>query len=100
MPSTIGQLRTVKSFLVFTILIAGLVARPVRAQSTFGTLTGTITDASGAVLAGTTITATNTATKNVRTVVTDSVGEYVLPNLDAGIYRITMTLSGFAVARA
>jgi hypothetical protein len=69
----------------------------VAAQSTFATLTGTVTDASGAVLPAATITVTNTATKNVWTVVTDNVGEYVLPNLDAGTYRITMTLSGFAV---
>jgi hypothetical protein len=97
MPSTIRQLRTVKSFPVFTILIAVLVARPVRAQSTFATLTGTVTDASGAVLPGVTITVTNTATKTVRTVVTDNVGEYVLPNIDAGVYRITTAISGFAV---
>src|SRR4029434_1358393 len=80
-----------------TILIAVLVARPVRAQSTFATLTGTVTDASGAVLPGVTITVTNTATKTVRTVVTDNVGEYVLPNIDAGVYRITTAISGFAV---
>jgi hypothetical protein len=66
------------------------------AQSTFATLTGTVTDASGAVLPGVTITATNTATQSSRTAVTDDVGSYLLPSLDAGVYRIVASLAGFS----
>ena len=66
------------------------------AQSTFGTLTGTITDSSNAVLPGATMTVTNERTQSVRTSVTDSVGNYLMPNLDPGPYRIVATLSGFA----
>jgi hypothetical protein len=71
-------------------------ASSAQAQSTFATLTGTITDASGAVLPGVTVTVTNTRTQNTRTVTTDTVGNYVLPNLDPGSYRVVTTLSGFA----
>jgi hypothetical protein len=71
-------------------------AGPVLAQSTFATLTGTITDSSGAVLPGVTITITNIRTQNTRTVVTDKVGNYLLPNLDAGEYTIATALAGFS----
>jgi len=65
------------------------------AQSTFATLTGTVTDASGAVLPRATVTVTNTATQTVRTTVTDDVGNFVVPNLDAGVYRIVVSMQGF-----
>jgi len=85
-----------QSFLALTVLLAVLFAPSVRAQTTFAILTGTVTDPSGAVLPGVTVTATNTATETVRTTVTDSVGEYQLLNLDAGTYRVTIKLAGFA----
>jgi hypothetical protein len=72
------------------------IAAPARAQSTFATLTGTVTDSSGAVLPGVTITVTSTRTQSTRTVVTDNVGNYVLPNLDPGTYRVVARLDGFA----
>jgi len=86
--------RTSPVFLVACLL--SLIAGPALAQSTFATLTGTVLDSSGAVLPGVTITVTNTRTRSARTVVTDSVGNYLLPNLDAGEYRIVTALSGFA----
>jgi len=73
-----------------------LIASAALAQSTFATLTGTIVDASGAVLPGVTVTATNTRTQATRTVTTDDVGNYQLPNLDPGAYRIVTAWSGFA----
>src|SRR3982751_4010522 len=73
-----------------------LATGPALAQSTFATLTGTITDISGAVLPGVTVTVTNTRTQSTRSVVTDKVGNYLLPNLDAGEYRVGAVLGGFA----
>jgi hypothetical protein len=96
MGSAIDSRRARRSFLAFTLVLAVLVAPAVHAQTTFAILTGTVTDASGAVLPGVTVTATNTATQTVRTTVTDSVGEYQLLNLDAGTYRVTIKLAGFA----
>jgi hypothetical protein len=76
--------------------LCALIAVPAHAQSTFATLTGTVVDSSGAVLPGVTITVTNVRTQATRTAVTDDVGNYLLPNLDAGEYRVVTVLSGFA----
>jgi hypothetical protein len=78
------------------VCVVGLVARPALAQSTFGTLTGTVTDSSNAVLPGATVTVTNTRTQSVRITVTDGAGNYLLANLDAGEYRIVASLSAFS----
>jgi Carboxypeptidase regulatory-like domain/TonB dependent receptor len=65
------------------------------AQSTFGTLTGTVTDATAAVIPGATITVVNVSTDVPRSVTTDAAGTYQLQNLDAGRYRITVSFAGF-----
>src|SRR5213594_1833671 len=64
------------------------------AQST-AQLSGRVTDESGAVLPGATVTATQTATGFVRSDVTDANGAYVLSNLPLGPYRFEVSLSGF-----
>jgi hypothetical protein len=65
------------------------------AQSTFATLTGIVTDPTGAVVPGASVTATRVGTAATFTTVTDSAGSYRLLNLDAGRYRIETALSGF-----
>jgi hypothetical protein len=65
------------------------------AQLSTAQLSGRITDESGAVLPGVTVTATQTDTGLTRTVTTDSSGTYVLPNLPTGPYRLEATLQGF-----
>ena len=54
-----------------------------------------MTDASGAVLPGVTVTVTQTDTGLVRTVVTDENGSYLLSNLPTGPYRLEVSLQGF-----
>ena len=75
-----------------------LLARPVAAQERFGGLTGIVTDSSGAVLPGTTVTVTNKSTGAARSVVTSGDGLYVVPDLDPGRYSLVMELAGFAKA--
>src|SRR5690349_24478536 len=58
-------------------------------------LNGRVTDESGAVLPGVTVTATQTDTTFSRTVVTDATGNYVVTNLPTGPYRLEMALQGF-----
>jgi hypothetical protein len=65
------------------------------AQSGSGNLTGTVTDAQGAVVPGATITATNTATGAVRTSVSNDRGVFSLPGLRPGNYTVKAELSGF-----
>ena len=64
------------------------------AQAT-GELNGRVTDESGAVLPGVTVTVTQTDTGFTRTVVTEGNGVYSLPNLPTGPYRLEVSLQGF-----
>jgi Outer membrane receptor proteins, mostly Fe transport len=57
---------------------------------------GTSQDQTGAVLPGVTVTATNTATNQSRTAVTDKSGRYYIGALQPGVYTISAELSGFA----
>ena len=62
------------------------------------TISGNVMDTSAAVLPGVTVEARNAATEQVRTVVTDEAGRYVVANLPPGNYAVTYTLPGFAPA--
>lgn len=68
-------------------------------QSTFGEFVGTVKDPSGSVVANCKITATNTNTGAARTVLTDSLGNYVVVNLEPSEYVITMEAAGFETAK-
>lgn len=78
--------------LVAACVLSGVVSAS--AQST-AELAGRVTDTSGAVLPGVSVTATQTATGVTRSVVTDEDGAYVMPNLPTGPYRLEATLDGF-----
>ena len=69
-------------------------AVPSSAQ-TFGQIAGAVTDASGAVLVGASVTVTNTQTNAVREAQTNSSGSYVFPNLLPGVYSVKVDLQGF-----
>ena len=60
------------------------------------TITGVVTDSSGAVLPGVTVEARNSANQQPRTVTTDGAGRYVIVNLEPGGYSMTYTLDGFS----
>jgi hypothetical protein len=66
----------------------------VSAQGT-AELAGRVTDGSGAVLPGVTVTVTQTNTGFTRTVVTDATGQWVMPALPTGPYRLEVSLQGF-----
>ncbi|MGB8673189.1 MAG: TonB-dependent receptor, partial [Candidatus Acidiferrales bacterium] len=68
---------------------------PAFAQSTFGTVTGTITDSSGAAIPGTQVTLTNTATATKVMQTTGSDGLYTFVNVIPGDYRLDAEKSGF-----
>ena len=58
------------------------------AQQTTATLSGTVTDSSGAAVAGVAIKATNLGTNQTREAVTDAAGTYSIPFLPAGDYKV------------
>jgi hypothetical protein len=84
--------------LLLALLLVSLLTAPsaVFAQTETGRITGTVTDPSGSVVPGATITLTSTTTGAVRTTTSDAVGRYVIANVPAGTYTLTLELSGFA----
>ncbi|PYR33807.1 MAG: hypothetical protein DMF90_19545, partial [Acidobacteria bacterium] len=68
---------------------------PLTAHAQETNLSGTVTDATDAVLPGVTVTGTHTATGNTFVAVTDAEGRYRLPTLRPGVYRVTAELTGF-----
>ena len=62
------------------------------------TISGTVTDASGAAIPGAVVSVKNNATGDTRQFITDTVGFYAAPNLPAGTYEIRVTAIGFSTA--
>jgi hypothetical protein len=60
-----------------------------------GAITGTVTDPTGAVVPGATITATNTATGLATTQTSSSAGDFSMSTLDPGVYTVVVKASGF-----
>src|SRR6266850_7566811 len=75
-------------------LTVAMLALPLLAYAQDATLSGTIKDNTGGVLPGVTVTATNEASGNTFTSVTDERGTYRMP-VRAGVYKITAELAGF-----
>ena len=81
------------SALVFVALSASL--HPVLAQSTSGTIQGTVTDGSGAIIPGATVALQNTVSRLSRATTTDSSGHYQFTNLPFNTYHLTISAPGF-----
>ncbi len=68
---------------------------PLGAQTTAGSIVGTVTDPSGAIVAGATVTITNMGTNIAVKTTSDSSGEYVVTPLEVGKYSVTVEATGF-----
>src|SRR3981081_523877 len=77
--------------ILWLILSAGALC----AQTTQGTITGLVSDGSGAVIPNAVVVASNTATGSKAQTVSSSTGNYVLPNLQVGTYEISVVITGF-----
>src|ERR1700694_516472 len=84
-------------FLAVMTALAGcaLAGSALYAQTSFGRISGSVTDPSGASIPGATIRITNTETQTVRTVETDANGLYAVTNLPVGPYTLEATQKGF-----
>src|SRR5436190_6272142 len=78
-----------------TMLLAAALCAAASAQETTGTITGTTTDQTGAVLPGVTVTIKNTDTGMSRSVVTNASGAYTASLLPIGAYEVVFELQGF-----
>jgi hypothetical protein len=65
------------------------------AQGNSGTISGTITDSTGAVIAGATVSLIDPATGGARPNVTNDKGFYVFPDVNPGTYNVSITKQGF-----
>ena len=65
------------------------------AQSVSGTILGTVTDSTGATVAGAKVTIVNEGTGLTRVLTADSNGDYTAPDLPTGHYTITSEMTGF-----
>src|SRR6266496_20854 len=74
--------------------IAVCFATALLAQSIFGTILGTVTDPSGAVVSNAVITVTNRGENISREVRTDAQGNYLAENMKAGLYTVSATATG------
>jgi hypothetical protein len=93
--------RVVKAFskaLVLTFALGILFVFTAFGQATNASITGRVMDQQGNVVPGTTVTATNKGTGQARSAVTNSDGEYVLTELPAGQYEVTVESKGFSKA--
>jgi hypothetical protein len=80
---------------IFSVLVLLMWSVACMAQSTNGSLTGTVVDSSGAVEAGATVTLTNVGTSEKQTQETGDTGLYSFVNLYPGQYRVTVDKAGF-----
>ena len=91
-------MKVLRSTCLLTSLLAALIWLPVQARAQVAvtaTVSGFVTDPSGAVVPGATVTIVNKGTGLTRSAETSSTGSYVFPGLPVGDYEITVTKAGF-----
>jgi hypothetical protein len=95
--SSLRLLSTTSRQLLLLTFIGALIAMPVTisAQVLYGSMTGTVTDQKEAIVAGARVEIVNRATNETRTATTDDRGGYSFNNLQAGVYKVTISLNAF-----
>jgi hypothetical protein len=86
------------SLLAFSGIFAALTAPVAHAQADLGSISGTVTDTTGAFVPKAQVTITNIATGAVRVTVSNSKGEFSIPQLNPAQYTVSITAPGFATA--
>jgi hypothetical protein len=92
---SIRALRLSLLCLVVASFLVTIFAQPANAQGLYGSVTGTVTDQTGAVVPGAQVTITNDATGLKRQATTDGIGVYRVLDLPQGTYTIEVSASGF-----
>ncbi|MEI9980241.1 MAG: carboxypeptidase-like regulatory domain-containing protein [Edaphobacter sp.] len=99
MARLISRKHTLMTAIIMLLATVFLSTTPAFGQATStGTVVGTITDPTGAVIAGATVTLTQAATSTVRTTTTTATGQYILVNVPTGDYTIRVTKAGFSIS--
>src|SRR5215831_2358129 len=82
-----------------TIVVVLAAGPQLAAQTSTGEVNGTVTDSTGGVLPGATVTLTNQGTNIARTAVTNPSGNFVFVNVTPGVYTLAVELQGFKTAQ-
>lgn len=88
------MVRARSRFLTFAVMVVVLLAVPAYAQAQTGRITGTVRDVHGGGVLAATITVTNQATGESRTVITNNDGNYIVTGLAPGAYTVSASLPG------
>src|SRR5213076_242311 len=81
--------------LTISFVVMGYAVRPALAQVLYGSIVGTLTDETGAVVPKAVVTVTNTSTGLSRQATTSDTGYYSVPNLPEGTYNLSISAAGF-----
>ena len=95
MPTCMSASQRVVICLLGALLLLAVGAKRLRAQAVTGNISGTVTDSSGAVIAGANIQVKNTGTGVTLTTVSNDQGRYNVPDLTVGTYNVQASNSGF-----
>ena len=94
------HIRSVKLALALLLVVCVGGALPAWAQSTStGVVAGSVTDPSGAVVAGASVTLTDSATNIARATITNATGRYIYVDVNPGIYNIAVSKAGFETTK-
>ncbi|MEW6209497.1 MAG: carboxypeptidase regulatory-like domain-containing protein [Acidobacteriota bacterium] len=88
-------MRRLKSISLTLILVLNSVAMALAQTAATATISGTVTDSSGAAISGATVELADIATNQVRKLATNDSGYYLFPSVTPGNYKITVTMQGF-----
>src|SRR5450755_8786 len=88
-------MRSVWGLGVSSALLLICLSPAIFAQTITGTISGDVTDTSGALVAGATVTVESLGTAQKRTATTTASGSFIVPDLAIGKYKITVTAEGF-----
>ncbi|MFL6215446.1 MAG: TonB-dependent receptor domain-containing protein [Blastocatellia bacterium] len=89
------QRKGISLYLLGLLFVLGAFAFDVRAQAVYGSISGTVTDASGAVVPGANVTITDVDRKSTDTVTTNESGLYIKERLLPGRYEVKVEAQGF-----
>jgi outer membrane receptor protein involved in Fe transport len=90
---------TLRILFLSALVLAAASADPAHAQSTAGSISGTVTDSSGGSVADVTVTARNVDTNFARSATTGASGAFTIPLLPVGAYEVAAEAAGFGAAR-
>ena len=83
------------SRLIQRIVFALLIAAPVLAQTGLGSITGSVQDSTGGIIAGAKVRLTENATQVARTTTTNEAGIFTFPSVVVGTYSVAVAHAGF-----